>query len=521
MKSLVRYRGLSRFSLVFVAVVSLCAVPTAHAQRNRPQVQPPPQPVVQIPASGTELFRGLLLKADIEPVTRNDLRNFNEHSELIVIVFGTPVPFNVFDQNPESLQRARRVIAAGGAALIASDVQLPIYASGQTPFNDNPIGQFTGLSVVTDANDSHKPFDTCPYVVPVSPEELRQPKLKPGPVWGLFRGLSKVATNQPTTIQLTRYLREYQYPLAVLPKSATDAANGQQLPSRLFAVGGDGQNGEEYSFLAMADQSVFINQMLLEEGTDNLELAIRTIEYLRGPEKTRKKCLFYENGQLIEKFDTLRNALAQTPPKLPPSSMPNLGSLLGKNQDKFIELLDAKADEFQSNDVVHKMLVGQPGSERERVSAARWVEILVTVLSIMVVVFLLRRMMSVRAPHNVPPPPNTGAGAASTGPPGVFDRREKELVRRNNLYEPVHNLLREFFISVGASHNPGPRIPKLEISKQVRKTESLRQAIRDMWRIAFGPPMTITANRWLELEPYFRRLQQAHADGKWRFVTDE
>jgi hypothetical protein len=42
-----------------------------------------------------------------------------------------------------------------------------------------------------------------------------------------------------------------------------------------------------------------------------------------------------------------------------------------------------------------------------------------------------------------------------------------------------------------------------------------------MWRIAFGPPLALTAQRWFEIEPYFDRLRQAHAAGKWKFVLGE
>ena len=56
------------------------------------------------------------------------------------------------------------------------------------------------------------------------------------------------------------------------------------------------------------------------------------------------------------------------------------------------------------------------------------------------------------------------------------------------------------------------------LADAVRKPESLRLALRDMWRLAYGPPTPLTAQRWGELEPYFERIKQAHAAGKWRFV---
>ena len=65
------------------------------------------------------------------------------------------------------------------------------------------------------------------------------------------------------------------------------------------------------------------------------------------------------------------------------------------------------------------------------------------------------------------------------------------------------------------------RPPKLVIADVVRKPESLRMAIKDFWRIAFGPPEVLTVHRWRELQPFFDRVRQAHADGKWRFVMAE
>jgi hypothetical protein len=136
--------------------------------------------------------------------------------------------------------------------------------------------------------------------------------------------------------------------------------------------------------------------------------------------------------------------------------------------------------------------------------------------SIYVTIYLIRRWVAARKPTDLPPPP-TVAGAPS-GPPGVFERRQKELLRRDNVYEPVRDLVREFFGSLGIHGDQGPRHPKLVISDIVRKPDSLRQAVRDFWKLAFGPPQEVTVARWRELEPYLNRLREAHADGKWRFV---
>jgi hypothetical protein len=105
--------------------------------------------------------------------------------------------------------------------------------------------------------------------------------------------------------------------------------------------------------------------------------------------------------------------------------------------------------------------------------------------------------------------------AASTGPPGVFERRQKELFRRDNLYEPVRDLVRDFFQGIGVHGEPGPKPPPLTVARRVRKPDSLRLAVKDFWKLAFGPPQTIAVNQWRVMEPYFDRLRQAHSDGAW------
>jgi hypothetical protein len=513
-----RLRRTLALAALAAGLVALAA-PAAQAQRFPPPPDPQQQPVT-IPAGGTELFRALLDRAGIQPVTAREVGNmWGGSDDLIVVVIGSP---HALDWQRDPLRWARNAVAAGGAALIATDSTAQVFRAA----DNQPAATFVGNGVWANAASSHHNDAGCPYAVPVSPDEVLRDGQKPGPVWNLFRGLNKLATNQPTHIVMGNngFGGEYQYPLARLPKNSVDSQGQRFATPPLLAVGGDGERQwtgrPGYSFLAVADSSIYINLMVMEQTADNLEFTLRTIEYLQGPEKSRKRCLFFENGRVVDKFDGLKSAMKPPPPKVPPEAMPNVPNLIGKNQDKLIDMANGMADQFQTKDGLHNILVGRPGTEGERRAFARWVEVLSVLAAIAIAVFLLRRTMWSKQSPDGPPPPNTGAGHASTGPPGVFDRRQKELVRRNNLYEPVRNLMREFFDAVGAPPNPGPKLPTLEISEAVRKPESLRQAIRDMWRIAYGPPQPISAQRWFELEPYFDRLRKAHADGKWRFVTD-
>jgi hypothetical protein len=81
-------------------------------------------------------------------------------------------------------------------------------------------------------------------------------------------------------------------------------------------------------------------------------------------------------------------------------------------------------------------------------------------------------------------------------------------------------MIREFFASIGVAGVQGELMPRLVVSDSVRKPDSLYRAVTDFWKLAYGKPQEVTATRWRELEPYFARLQKAHAEGKWRFVLE-
>jgi hypothetical protein len=466
--------------------------------------QPAPAKV-EIAADGTDLFRALLDRKGIMPVKQKEMRNMRYDDVIVVVIgdqrftnFGRPVDF------------ARAAVSSGGAALVATDSSLDmgwsvIDGRGQASVVGAPV-ECTDADQVLAGRDpadppdaAPKPRPNCPYAVPVFFDDPRAAPDRDSDIGKVFRGLNRVATNSPGYIRSDQLSGEFRFPLARFP--ADTFSFGARLRNAWFAIGGDGAGQfNNYQYLAMADHSVFINQMLLEPGTDNLELAYRSIEFLQGPNQ-RKRCLFIENGTVVENFDGLRKAFANQNPM----PIPDLGAM----QEKLVDLGNAIVDDIQTRDVPNTILTRTLGLPR-----ILWA--LLILGAIYATVYLIRRWTGTRKPTDLPPPP-TVAGAP-TGPPGVFDRRQKELLRRDNVYEPIRDLVREFFVSLGIHGDQGPRHPKLVISDMVRKPDSLRQAVRDFWKLAYGPPQEVGLSRWRELEPYFVRLREAHADGKWRFV---
>jgi len=459
-----------------------------------------PEPIV-VQGGGTEFFRGLLDYRGIKPVTEQELFSIQQHQWGDIILISLGNPFSAGNRHIAPLNYMQPASERGGV-LIASDSGLPELFStngARLLCSDERV-------VCQDPKSIHRDEETCPYLVPV-------PSDNPKATLQVFKGLNRIATNSPSFLTVQRLGGDFQHSIARFPQNCRYGFQGLPLPKNAsFAIGGEGPddwNPNAYRLLVMADHSLFINQMLLEPGTDNLELTYRVIDYLRGPNK-RKRCVFFENGRLVDHFDDLRRAAAKQNPM--PLPQVNLWGM----QDKLVDLGNAIIDRLETNNAHNNLLLGSGDQQRTLNIIARFFLILATVVACL---FLLRRAWGARKPGDIPPPPPV-AGVPS-GPPGVFDRRQKELLRRNNVYEPIRDLVREFFESIGIHGEGMTRPPKLVIADVVRKPDSLRAAIKDFWKIAFGPPQSVTVNRWRELEPFFERVRQAHADGKWRFVVAE
>ena len=359
-----------------------------------------------------------------------------------------------------------------------------------------------------------------PFVVP-----LPQPANASGAQWELFKDLARIATNKPSYIVSPEPRGELAAPLATFPDDCVVMVpNAFFKPvdeeRHFFALGGTGAHPDtlqDYRFLALADPSVFINQMMLADDpangrTDNLEFAARVVGFLAAEDGRRTRCLFYQNGEIVERFDTLRSMMR------PPLPMPNIWAM----QEKITDLGNKVIDHFETNDTANKAFVGSGDAERNR----RFKFIMEFVLALLCVRagwYLVKRLWVSRRKPDGPSAVAGGLPPTRQGdrPAGVFDRRQRELLRRNNLFEPIRTLVREMFAEANAPTDAGKKLPKVVISDVVARPDTLREALADLWKIAHGPPRVVTVQRWNLLEPLFERLRTAHAEGKWRFVERE
>lgn len=464
--------------------------------------------------SGSELFRALLNQREIKPVAEGELHNLVLAPDLMAIILGSPHR-NGATHQPHELETpgsvASLVLSHGGSVLIVSseNFELPLIDRGSDWVNGKPV---TAPLDVCWERTAHCPF-ARPFPV-VQPESLAV-------LFNKYREghgrLDRVVAGNASFIERSpeRGPHDALRTLASFPAgSVVDHLNLKEPGANLcFAVGADAINGRpNCRFLALACRSVFNNYLMALDqtpgaGTDNLEFCLRVIDFLQGEDSPhpakRRRCVFFEDGRLVSKFDDLAvAALRQQAPPLPRFDV-------NKLQEKVVDETNRVLDKLQTSGLLTNLF---KSIDRSAIMSGCLI-----VSGLAACWFLLSRLIRARGFGNAPPAPVIAAG--SDGPPGVFDNRRQELLRRNNVYEPIRDLLRDFFAGMGIVGEQTSKLLGLKIARGVRRPDSLRLAIQDLWRLAYGPPQTLPINRWLDMAPYFDRIRAAYKAGKWSFIV--
>jgi hypothetical protein len=503
-----------------VLAAAICAFPLAVSHADDPPQKNDRRGGPDFKGSGSELFRALLNKRQIQPVSEADLGTQSISQDTMLIVVGDVV----HRQGPNHhhaapavempLHFASRLLASGGSVLIASSQQCDL------PDMGGSVAILRGPSVESPQGPCWKGLPNCPFARPS--EESSSESLA-----ALFRGtggvgrLDRVVAGSPSFIEFPshrpgqREQRGAMKPLAVFPAGSKwrDPLPINNVASGLyFAVGADVAHGQHNSrFLAFASGSIFNNTLMQavanpQSSTDNLELSLRVIDFLQGDgleQPKRNRCIFYEDGRLVTHFDDLALATLPTPP------IPRFD--VDKLQDKIVDEGNRALDKLQTSGILTNLF---KGLDRSAITTA-----LLVLSAIAAAWYLFTRLFAARWSGASPPPPVIPA--ATDGPPGIFNHRQKELLRRNNVYEPVRDLLRDFFSGMGVvSAEQAPELPRIQVARGVRRPDSLRLAVKDLWRLAYGPPQSLPIKRWQEMEPYFVRIRDAHDAGQWRFVVN-
>jgi hypothetical protein len=457
-----------------LSVVAVAAPPRAVAQTSRPPF-----------GEGTHAFRRILHDLEMEPL--DSVRAVRDPPHTLLVVLGET---DVLDQLPGGL---RGFLARGGAALVATDRQVPVHRLL------NPFGvTVNGTQVRLESGGLLSPvryrdFDECPLLQPVrgaSPDllGLHVPGVPAGVPLGRV-----VATNRPSYLTVYPKLPGSLQVLATLPpgcrRAGVNGLDSMSLGLPPFAVGGTVGPGR---LLVLADHSLFINDMMLQPDTDNVDFTYNCLDWLTAGKPKGTHVLFVEEGDVQTAFDI---PLKEVPLPLPPL-------------DSLVPLADDVIQQMEAQNAFNEVLLDLVPFEQ------LWVA-LVVLLSGLLAVYGLYRLL--RARHRVDPaaPLLDRLLAAVPAAGSVMEQRHRALLGRGNLWEPARALARQCFAVAGIAGTDGrPAPPHVRVTGSWWQQRTLGRLVRRLWHLAYASrPVPVSPQEFARLPAEVEEVRAALASG--------
>lgn len=418
---------------------------------------------------GTHALRVILKDLHFEPLPSPE-QCWDRPEGTLVIALGETWPLDHF---PGGI---RHFVEKGGALLIASDRERPLtrlLAPGcwEQSFSvmvrephliereGNPANRYRGR------------LPECPMIWP----ENNDPSL--------FRQLHLgVATNRPSALSVWRASNGATLSVLARYPLGCGHAHGDAEGLPIFAAGREWGKGR---VLVLADHSVFINDMMLQEDNDNIGFACNCMAWLRADDSRRDRVLLYEEGTINANFN-----VPVSPPPIPPPG-PWINQLL---------------QQVEEENLFNRALLGQ-------VSVSEILRAVLVALSVALLLYGLWRLVKARHRVESAALPLATAVQHLASPRPILQQRHKDMLRRNSLGEAARSLARECFEPL-----EGPaEMPPIQLAGGWWKRRRHERQLRRLWQLAFGEvPLKVSIQEFTRLLPEIEQVKAALVRGDVR-----
>lgn len=394
-----------------------------------------------------------------------------EPSNTLLVVLGKPTMLQDLELH--------EFVRSGGAALIASDHEVPAHLLGRE-FNVRISSERVRL-VAGNPRHAYRGLDDCPVIRPTQAQSL--------PMFlSLPRGL---ATNRPGHVLRSSRSSKGLAPLALFPGGC--GIGSQQrvwlVPTIQFAVGGAWGAGR---ILVLSDHSVFINDMLLQPDNDNFDFAVNAITWL-SDNGERRRVLFVEEGVVQTEFNI---PLQETPMPVPPPSA-------------VLAAINKALSGLEEENAFNRALVNLTGPIDTR-TVARLVILVSTAGLGLYGMFRLQRSWY---------RPEPGTDLLSVILPRLrptatlAEQRRQAVVHSDNFWEPARALVRQTFDALPGWRR-GAELPPLRLHGNWWRRWYVARRLRYLWQLAYGPrPVSVSARQFHRLPEELKWLQAQVAAG--------
>jgi hypothetical protein len=462
-----------------------------------------------VPFHGSEFFRFALHGKELKPLSGPREALDDPPGTVIVIVGNTTNLSRHF--NGAAL---RDFVFGGGAVLLATDGPTDVSFPWQQAFGFSIMGQPLSANPADCYGDPETGTTTRPFVRPLPARDRAHPS-----PFELFedvpdRGPAAIATDGPCELRLLGWRGPLQRTaLARYPPGTRVVGTRQPIPDNSsFAISLQQEIGSG-RMLVLADGDVFANGMMgfkedqtqpngyrLDNG--NWAFANRVILWLQsGPLKLRSRCLFIENGYIVDKF---AYELPRPPvPDIPPDVLANI--LLNHS--------NGVMNELQEKNFFNRAIEGFFGFPRI-------VRAFLVAATALFLFYGLRWL--VRGYRKQEPAAVTGPAQQAALIPrgGVLRQRTAAQIEVGNLSEAAGRRVRDRFDVLGGRPAAGG-IPPVLVANDVPDGPLLRQTIHRLWEIGYGETaVNVPPTEWDRINALLERVTARAARGDWSFGQD-
>ncbi|WP_020471728.1 hypothetical protein [Zavarzinella formosa] len=465
---------------------------------------------------GSEYFRFFLHKHELKPLA-NFPEAWLEPSKTIIVCLGdaswiTPD----FFPNQGGI---RAFIEAGGAVLIATDQK----CDSRDPRSWEQIYglRISGELLTAKADECFDGLDGRPLVKP----RRHLPILVKDSPFKMLDGISAdgadaIATDHPSEIQLVPAIRPGYIvtPLAGYPTSA------KRIESN-FAVDRSWDNfavsvrrgGDPGRLLVVADHSVFVNGMMkftvnnetgeLSFPNANIKFTNQMIEWLKGPDGTRTRCLFVHDNNVIDQFAKQVHLPPDMNPPIPPIPPDMLANMM-------LRMANPMLTEFQNRIRPNSALDRWFGRE----SLWRWFLIAMTALFAWLIWSRLSQATR-KEDRSRWVALTTLGGLLAKG--STSKRKRDDLIDTGNIYEAARWRIRDRFDRIGGQPTDDGHMPPILMADNSRQAVGLEASVRRLWMIGYGPKaIPVPIHLWDELNLDLERAVRLAGKGIWCFAAN-
>jgi hypothetical protein len=423
---------------------------------GRSQAEPqtddtPKKQTRSVEAMGLDCFRRLLydLQEEYGFLPIGELgQALQDPSHSLIIVLGNPEWLGSFEPRGEN-RWLEAYLQLGGALFVATDQHTPPLLLRTFPF------EVTGRLLTIDPNSEHSykrgspNARYCPILDVTPSAQTGMP---------IFKNLRRIATNRPS------YIEGVTVPglLAQLPEVCQPPPIVQA--SRPFAVGGlwrprDMLAGPGARVLVLADHSVFINCMMLQEDNDNIALANNCLEWLlAAPDgQRRRQVLYVEDGRVRTDFYV-------------PLDEPKLPELTTESANAFLAALE-------EDNTLNRIFSRKISHDTAFVALA-----VVSCLCLLVYGFFRISGARYRVESGAPLFSSALARLAPAG--GVVELRSQGMFKERNFQDAARIAAQQFFATLPDAAVHATSAPQIQANGSWWRRWALRREVKRMWELA-------------------------------------